>query len=206
MSRKELEKPRALFLAGHPALDFLNTRMNVNEDLVDLWQSDQDVLLWIKQAGFSVRVTAGNIRPEALLFAARSLREHTRSLVEKRKGGNRGDPAILNSFLAASQSYRQLVWGRANRLTIDTIRREDTVESLLASIAEAAADLLTNADFDLVKRCEGETCMLWFFDQTKSHRRRWCSMELCGNRHKVAAYRARQRNRRDPSLSQRDPR
>jgi predicted RNA-binding Zn ribbon-like protein len=79
------------------------------------------------------------------------------------------------------------------------VRRQETPESILATVAEAAADLLATADFELVKRCEDETCVLWFSDQTKSHRRRWCSMEICGNRNKVAAYRARRRDQR-PSL------
>ncbi|NEJ40784.1 CGNR zinc finger domain-containing protein, partial [Rhizobium ruizarguesonis] len=34
-------------------------------------------------------------------------------------------------------------------------------------------------------------CTLFFLDTTKSHRRRWCSMALCGNRMKVAAFRSR---------------
>ncbi|WP_327229156.1 CGNR zinc finger domain-containing protein [Achromobacter xylosoxidans] len=32
-----------------------------------------------------------------------------------------------------------------------------------------------------------------FHDKTKSHRRRRCSMALCGNRMKVAAFRSRQK-------------
>jgi predicted RNA-binding Zn ribbon-like protein len=194
VSPKELSKSCALFLAGHPALDFLNTRMRVNEDLVDLLQSDEDVLIWLKQAGFSAPTIDGRTGPLALLRCARRLRESIRSLVEKRKTGGQGDPSVLNSFLAASQSYPQLVWNKSRTLTIDTVRRQDTAESILAPVAEAAADLLTTADFELVKRCEDETCVLWFSDQTKSHHRRWCSMERCGNRHKVAVYRERRRN------------
>ena len=188
-----MSKSCALFLAGHPALDFLNTRMRVNEDLVDLLQSDEDVLIWLKQAGFSAPTVDGRTGPLALLRSARRLRESIRSLVEQRKTGTRGDPSILNSFLAASQSYPRLVWNKSSALTIDTVRRQDTAESILAPVAEAGADLLTRPDFKLVKRCEDETCVLWFYDQTKSHHRRWCSMEICGNRHKVAAYRARRR-------------
>jgi predicted RNA-binding Zn ribbon-like protein len=194
VSPKELSKSRALFLAGHPALDFLNTRIRVNEDLVDVLQSDEDVLIWLQRAGFSAPTTDGRAGALALLGSARRLRECIRSLVEKRKTGGRGDPSILNSFLEASQSYPQLVWNKSNRLTIETVRRQDTAESILAPVAEAAADLLTTADFKLVKRCEDESCVLWFSDQTKSHHRRWCSMEICGNRHKVAAYRERRRN------------
>ena len=62
-------------------------------------------------------------------------------------------------------------------------------------MAEAAADLLATADFKLVKRCEDQTGVLWFSDQTKSHHRRWCSVALYGNRYKVAAFRRRLRER-----------
>jgi predicted RNA-binding Zn ribbon-like protein len=191
---QELSKATALFLAGHPALDFLNTRMRVNDDLVDLLESDDDVLIWLKQAGFSAPSIDRSTEPLALLHSARRLRENIRSLVENRKSGKRGDPSILNSFLAASQSYPQLVWNSSRTLSIDKVRQQDTPESILAPVAETAADLLTTRDFTLIKRCEDETCVLWFSDQTKSHHRRWCSMEICGNRHKVAAYRKRRRH------------
>jgi predicted RNA-binding Zn ribbon-like protein len=196
---KESRKHRALFLAGHPALDFLNTRMRVKEDLVDLLQNDEDVLRWLKQAGFPTPTSDVTREHLNLLRSARMLRENIRSLIERRKVGRPGNASILNRFLAASRSHLRLVWGKSNKLRIDTVRRQETPESILAPVAEAAADLLATADFELVKRCEDETCVLWFSDQTKSHRRRWCSMEICGNRNKVAAYRARRRDQR-PSL------
>jgi predicted RNA-binding Zn ribbon-like protein len=196
VSPRTSRKPRALFLAGHPALDFLNTRMKESENLVDVLQSDEDVLVWLKQARFPTPAIRDKLEPLNLLSAARMLRESIRSLVERRKQKKRGDPSVLNRFLAADPSYPRLVWGMSNKLRIETVRRQETAESILAPVAEAAADLLTNADFALIKRCENETCVMWFSDQSKSHRRRWCSMELCGNRHKVAVYRTRHRNRR----------
>jgi predicted RNA-binding Zn ribbon-like protein len=195
VSSKQSGRIRALFLAGNPALDFLNTRMRVNEVFVDALQSDDDVLVWLKRAGFPVPTIHPALEPLKLLNSARTLRESIRFLVERRKEGRRGDPSTLNVFLAASRSYPQVVWGKSNKLKIEIMRRQETVESVLTPVAEAAADLLTTADFDLVKHCEDQTCVLWFSDQTKSHRRRWCSMERCGNRHKVAAYRARRRDR-----------
>ena len=38
---------------------------------------------------------------------------------------------------------------------------------------------------------------LMFYDRTKSHKRRWCSMALCGNRHKVAEFRKRRQSAAD---------
>ena len=119
---------------------------------------------------------------------ARSLRENIRLLIEKRKAGQRGYATVLNGFLANAQSHLQLVWRKPGQLRIETVRRQDSPAAILGPVAESAADLLATADFRFVKRCESETCVLWFSDQTKSHRRRWCSTMLCGNRHKVAAY------------------
>ncbi|MEL6323421.1 MAG: CGNR zinc finger domain-containing protein, partial [Pseudomonadota bacterium] len=36
---------------------------------------------------------------------------------------------------------------------------------------------------------EGPTCTLYFHDVSKNHKRRWCSMDICGNRAKAAAHR-----------------
>jgi predicted RNA-binding Zn ribbon-like protein len=199
MGTKESGRIRALFLAGHPALDFLNTRMSVDGNLVDLLQSDEAVLFWLKQAGFPASAVGRKLKTLHLLRSARTLRENIRALIENRKRGKNGEPAILNKFLAAGSRYSQLLWSKSNKLRIETVRRQESVESMLAPIAEAAAGLLTNGNFDLVKHCENQTCLLWFFDQTKSHRRRWCRMERCGNRYKVAAYRARRREQSTPS-------
>ncbi|MNR58262.1 CGNR zinc finger [compost metagenome] len=71
------------------------------------------------------------------------------------------------------------------------MRVSATAEQYLAPLAEMAAQLLVEGDFNLVRECEHPDCVLWFYDRTKSHRRRWCSMALCGNRHKVAEFRKR---------------
>jgi predicted RNA-binding Zn ribbon-like protein len=163
-------------------------------ELVDLFRTGHDVLAWLEQAGLDVAGVSSRAASPSLLRAARQLREHIRSLVETRKTGRRGDPSVLNRFLVHARSYPRLVWSLPRAPTIvRRVRRPATPQAILAPVAEAAAELLTTADFDRIKRCEDETCVLWFADQTKSRHRRWCSMELCGNRHKVTAYRTRRR-------------
>lgn len=188
---KRSSDSRPRFLAGDLALDFLNTRVRVGGAVLDLLQTDEDVRSWLAQAGLPAPKAVLRSEPLSLLRAARLLRENIRSLVEKRKSGRRGDPTVLNRFLAQGRSYPQLLWDRAHSLTLRRVSQRDGDNAVLAPVAEAAAVLLATADFSLVKRCEGETCVLWFLDRTKSHRRRWCSTKVCGNRHKVAAYRKR---------------
>ena len=59
-------------------------------------------------------------------------------------------------------------------------------EDLFAPLAYSAARLFTEADRTRVRKC-GQ-CVLHFLDTSKKGTRRWCSMQLCGNRLKVAAY------------------
>ena len=47
--------------------------------------------------------------------------------------------------------------------------------------------------FERLKLCAAETCRSVFYDRSKNHSGRWCSMATCGNRAKVRAWRDRQR-------------
>ncbi|NEE48667.1 CGNR zinc finger domain-containing protein, partial [Streptomyces sp. SID8455] len=42
-----------------------------------------------------------------------------------------------------------------------------------------------------IRTCGADDCRLLFVDTSRPGKRRWCSMERCGNRHKVRAHRAR---------------
>ena len=62
---------------------------------------------------------------------------------------------------------------------------------LFAPLAYSAAKLFAEADRNRVRK--GAQFVLYFYDTSKKGTRRWCSMQLCGNRLKVAAYARRQR-------------
>ncbi|MFI0259652.1 CGNR zinc finger domain-containing protein [Streptomyces sp. NPDC017056] len=62
---------------------------------------------------------------------------------------------------------------------------------LLATVARDAVDLLTGPFAHRIRTCAAEDCHLVYVDTSRPGRRRWCSMEHCGNRHKVRASRAR---------------
>jgi predicted RNA-binding Zn ribbon-like protein len=68
----------------------------------------------------------------------------------------------------------------------------------LFRVAESAAQFLSSGDPSLLRRCDSPGCILFFYDTTKNHARRFCSPATCGNRAKVAAYNARQRQGQTP--------
>lgn len=60
---------------------------------------------------------------------------------------------------------------------------------VLASVVRAAVD----GTWRRLKICSSDTCRYVYFDRSKNASRRWCSMDVCGNRSKTRAYRQRQR-------------
>ncbi|HLW23332.1 MAG TPA: ABATE domain-containing protein [Steroidobacteraceae bacterium] len=182
-----------LFIADNLALDFVNTTFGVGAGHQECLGSDVQVLDWLRCAGLPAPPGKRG-RSGALLSAAHELRSTAVQLITARKRGRISETSVLNRILAAGSAYSQLVWTQPEKPVLRLHNRLERIESLLVPVAQAVASLLTEGDFRLVRQCEGSECVLWFYDHTKAHKRRWCSMALCGNRMKVAAFRARQRH------------
>jgi predicted RNA-binding Zn ribbon-like protein len=93
----------------------------------------------------------------------------------------------INQILRVTEGHDELQWdGRAWRLGF--VARDEGLEWLLAAIARSGAELIAGGAGDSLKKCANPDCRLLFYDDSRTHRRRWCSMALCGNRSKVAAF------------------
>ena len=179
------------FIGDHLAINFINTFRTPLGEPFDVFKTDEDVKDWLFRAGAATGSKTGKWRRGALVRKARELRESALTAVQAKKAGKRPSLDALNSFLERSCSYSQLAMRAGSKIEIEKLYGGRGIEGFLAPVAESVADLLANGDFDLIRRCEGDTCVLWFYDRTKAHRRRWCSASGCGNRAKVAAFRAR---------------
>jgi predicted RNA-binding Zn ribbon-like protein len=71
--------------------------------------------------------------------------------------------------------------------------RASPVEAALGLITLAAVRLFTEGDFHRIRECGGHACGWLFYDRSKNNRRRWCEMEVCGNRAKQRRLAARRR-------------
>ena len=181
------------FIADNLALDFINTALGADPKRIECLNDDAQVLDWLRRAGLPFEIGKQPLPGQRgpLLRAALALRETAHELLLRRQARRSGDPSALNRMLARGGTYQELIWKKAQKPVRMQRRRVATPEDLLIPVAEAVAELLTEGEFTLVRKCESPECTLWFYDRTKSHRRRWCSMAVCGNRMKVAAFRAR---------------
>lgn len=181
----------APMLGDHLALDLLNTEARNEGEPLEFWQSDDDVLHWLARFGIIPAADGQPLAPGELLSRAKALRALARQLITSIKHQQKPDIDELNQYLEHFYSVPQLNEDADGKLQLSRSARLDVLGSLLGPVAEAVAQLLAEGDFALVRQCEHPDCILWFYDRTKAHKRRWCSMALCGNRHKAAQFRKR---------------
>jgi predicted RNA-binding Zn ribbon-like protein len=194
---------QAPLFGNHPAIDFLNTALAPNGELIETIGGGRTYLEWLVAAGLLDEVRSSKLRrrfgAEALDAAAaeaRRVREWARAWLMRwrtRPEGDYGEEiSVLNKLLARETSSREVVAAREG-LQIVELPHIESANALIALVALQFAELITQEQPSLVKECAGPACTLWFLDRTKAHRRLFCSASTCGNRAKVAAFRDRQR-------------
>ena len=199
--RKSDWKDGFLFLGNHLALDFLNTCPVQNGEAVELLTDFDALLRWFQAADLlSSRETASlrqqwgeSARAQHVVEAVRKLRERLiKEVLTRERGGTVHRAALdeLNHLMAEHPMLTRLN-ARGNASTTELWFDPRRPEDLFAPLAHSAAMLFADADRNRVRKC-GQ-CVLHFYDTSKKGTRRWCSMQLCGNRLKVAAYAARRR-------------
>src|SRR5579883_660691 len=201
-------RPAPFLIADHPALDFLNTTASPWGKQIEWLSNGSDLLDWLECAGMINTETLRDLRSredfdslDKIAQQARELREWFRQFVSHHAGHRIVSSAItelesLNDLLARDVAFLQIEAdgthnNKVSELVCKKHRRWNQPQYLLQPLAEAICECVCNVDFALVRRCENPSCTLWFYDTTKSHIRRWCSMSVCGNRSKASAYRAR---------------
>jgi predicted RNA-binding Zn ribbon-like protein len=183
-------------VAGHPALDFCNTRAGWGEPRPkEYLHTHAHLAVWAGHNGF---------------IAASAVRG-------LRRAGRR-DPAAAAEIVARAVAFRDglraVLLGAASSATWTALNREvrragaatalrpgppgsaawtlDTgIEQPLFAVVWSAAHLLTSPDAPRVAACPGPGCG-WIFADPRG-RRRWCSMAWCGNRDKVRRFAQRRR-------------
>jgi predicted RNA-binding Zn ribbon-like protein len=201
----------AVFITDSAGLNFLNSVATPVDTAIDWIADGEGLLRWLEQAQLvpgdvldAMRKQAEPGEMDRVAAQARSLREWFRAFVRRHKGkplkaADLAELEPLNRLLGRGEEFGQLVAGgrgKTARLEFRRERRWRSPESLLLPIGDALARLLAEEDFSDVKACEGPICTLMFADRTRGRSRRWCSMEICGNRAKQIAHRHRTKKSR----------
>ena len=190
-----------LFVGNQLALEFLNTRLVQNGEPSELLPDFGAVLRWFqaahllnsRQVGRLERQWGASANAHRTTEAMRQLREKLRKeiLVWERSGSVQHSTQDQLNKLMAEHSMRTRLRADGKSCLTELWFEPREPEDLFAPLAHNAAILFANLDRKRIRKCA--RCVLHFYDTSKKGTRRWCSMQLCGNRLKVAAYAARQR-------------
>ena len=193
------------FIIGNNlSLDFINTEFVENGERKDALSDFASLLSWAVAANLLETKQRTKILHEfgestaaasEVFLQALNFRAGLRAMVEGLEKGKKVKPQILtriNYLLRAQHGYTEIaqtVEGFVKRFRADF----KVPSEILSPVAEAAADLLCYGEVQYLKKCENSECILHFYDTSKNHRRRWCSMKACGNRAKQANFYSRKK-------------
>jgi predicted RNA-binding Zn ribbon-like protein len=127
---------------------------------------------------------------QAVLSRAIRLRDALRgvfgALVRRERIASK-DIAPVNEILRITEGHDELVASAAT-WKLEFIAREGSLDWLLAAVARSAAEIIVEGHLARLRTCANPECGMFFCDLSRTHRRRWCSMAVCGNRNKVASF------------------
>ena len=197
-----------LFVGNHVALDFLNTRPVLADGPTELLPDVEALVRWLVASGLLTRQNGKTLArkwrdtPQATAFFRDLIkfRERLRAVVVRQEAGLPVSDAFiaeLNSLLKQRRSVIALQ-RKGRKLGIEAAFELEKPNDLWAPITNAVADLLSDVPPGRVRKCEA--CIVHFLDTSKKGSRRWCSMNICGNKIKVAAYQQRKRSGRRNAL------
>lgn len=155
---------------GRLVLDFMNTAnwsttgMVLDERLENL----DDARIWATALGLS-----GHALPQTI-EQMRAMRSNLRPAFLT-SGADASAHPMLNEVIAAIDGNALL-----------QSSTQSIAATLLDMIAISAVSVLSDVrEINRVKTCPGPRCAWVFIDETKNARRKWCSMQTCGNRAKA---------------------
>jgi predicted RNA-binding Zn ribbon-like protein len=194
-----------VLIGNHTALDFLNTKPVLPDGPKELLADSYALERWLNASGLLTSQRgrklahrwSGTPEAEAFLQKLIAFRERLRAAVNHREAGSPVSGAFLSEVNELLEKYPVRTVLRQNdrqveRLIVFEPREPDDV---WAPIADATGELLSHIPSSRVRKCE--SCVLHFYDTSKKGSRRWCSMNICGNKVKVAAYQLRNRAAHD---------
>ena len=191
-----------LFVGNHPALDFLNTRPVLSGDEpTELLPDFAAVLRWFRAADLLGSREASELRRQwkesdrarRAVDSLHQLREKLRKEILRYEAGGRVQHATVDEInqLMAKHPMRTRLMATKDGFSTEAYCGPREPEDLLGPVAHSIAGLFADLDRTKIRKCNN--CVLHFYDTSKKGTRRWCSMQMCGNRAKVATYAARHR-------------
>jgi predicted RNA-binding Zn ribbon-like protein len=131
----------------------------------------------------------GETADDADLKHAIAVREAIRGVIGANSGGRvyPVDLATLNEAAAASRLRARFGPDGKARLEPEA----SGVDGAMGRVVAAAYSAMAGDEWARLKLCGSPACRWVFYDRSRNHSSRWCTMASCGNREKARRFRER---------------
>jgi predicted RNA-binding Zn ribbon-like protein len=165
--------------------EFVNSAdREAGEDRLD---SPEGLVGWMAEQGL---LEAGSPAGAADLRHAVELREAVRAILLAHANHDHDEEApgaVLDAAARRGHLHVAFAGDGSSRLVAEA----DGVDGALGRLMAIAHAAQSDGTWERLKACPWHTCQWAFYDHTKNRSGRWCTMDVCGNRAKAAAYRRR---------------
>jgi predicted RNA-binding Zn ribbon-like protein len=188
---RRLSDPRGgsfWFDAGALCLDFAHTGGEGQYSVFETLHEPADLAAWLAEPPLAATLTVPMTVDD--LTAAKMLRQAIWDTAHARAADRRlpaGAIATINRAATAPPLVPELATDGTTAEWAPPVR----ADQVLSTLARDMIDLLSGPLSGRFRECASDNCPLVFVDTSRPGARRWCSMERCGNRHKLRALRAR---------------
>ncbi|MDR6944789.1 CGNR zinc finger domain-containing protein [Mucilaginibacter pocheonensis] len=188
------------FDGGDVCFDFINSGYDRKKGVItERLHSYQDLLTLVERLALFDEITLKNLKEFALV----NEREAEKALNKTLNIRTLLYQLFEGIALKLTQKFEQRILTELNftfaealqfkGISVEGDRVQFTFNAALAGLMApiwkfvlSAYDLIDNCDMQFIRQCE--RCAWLFIDKTKNHRKKWCSMESCGNRQKTKKY------------------
>ena len=187
--QKRLAKAKFRFSYGSSALNLAVTLRRRASDPVELLVTADDAARWLREAGLideSARIRDNDV---VELRALRDAIYRIGHAAAQHYSPSSSDLHLLNQTAQRSAAIPQL----DDDWSVCALQADAFTTALATLARDAIAIFGSETERSRLRTCEQPDCAGLFLDRSRGERRRWCSMARCGNRHKVAAFRQRQK-------------
>ena len=167
--------------------DFVNTEIPVWA--IDELATPEALADWLRARDL---LSHGVVAGADAFVRARALRHVLRELAKRNTRGAAPDESLLAEF-AAIAAETPVSFDLDERGDVTLQPAGDGVNGALASILSRVFEAQATGVWRRLKSCPGPHCGWLFYDGSRNASSRWCSMSICGNRTKTAAYRRRRK-------------
>ncbi|MCM3409952.1 CGNR zinc finger domain-containing protein [Metabacillus litoralis] len=165
-------------IGGSIWLNLLNTRRVISGHRIDILEDNDLFLKWLNDNEIFSSYTN--------LEKIKELREELYFIYQEYNQFNKFHENKLNGIMR-NLPVKWVTNSENGELKFE-LEALDIKNESLVKILYSFIETTQNFGFEKIKQCSHDQCILFFLDTSKSGRRKWCSMETCGNKAKAHAH------------------